>query len=86
MKWGLKIEIYKNKTTKNTVICMLIPSKDNSYYSFVNISKGHICKCKFKTYEDGIEDLNNQVRLGKVLSYEFLSGALIDNNIILSNI
>lgn len=82
----IKLKFIKIKQPKNTVICMLIPSKDNSYYSFVNISKGHICKCKFKTYEDGIEDLNNQVRLGKVLSYEFLSGALIDNNIILSNI
>ena len=82
----IKLKFIKIKQPKNTAICMLIPSKDNSYYSFVNISKGHICKCKFKTYEDGIEDLNNQVRLGKVLSYEFLSGALIDNNIILSNI
>ena len=51
----LKIKgILKNKRTK---IFLLLPSKDKSYWQFVNLDSGFICLCRFKTKQKAIEDL-----------------------------
>lgn len=39
---------------------VLLPHKDGSGWSFVNLTKGHICPCKFNSEEDGMKDLNVQ--------------------------
>jgi len=38
---------------------LLLPSKDKSYWQFVNITSGHICLCKFATKEKALEDFVN---------------------------
>lgn len=35
----------------------IMPHKDSGRYSFVNLTKGHICKCEFNTYVDAWNDL-----------------------------
>lgn len=40
---------------------LLLPHKDGSGYSFVNVTKGHICPCVFKTIEDAMKDLQHYV-------------------------
>jgi hypothetical protein len=38
---------------------LLLPHKDGSGWSYVNLTKGHICLCVFPTYADAIYDLDN---------------------------
>ncbi len=35
----------------------LLPCKDGSGYSFINLTKGHICPCKFMTIKEAIMDM-----------------------------
>lgn len=57
---------------KDTVEVLLLKHKISGEYSFVNLTKGHICPCKFKSVEEALKDLDNYIKKGKVLSYEFL--------------
>jgi hypothetical protein len=54
---------------KDNVIVALLPNKKNNKYSFVNLTKGHICPCKFETVEDALKDMENQQKLGKVIEW-----------------
>ena len=53
---------------------LLLPHKDGSGYSFVNLTKGHICPCRFGTMEDAIRDLESRP---EVLGYEILDGGMV---------
>lgn len=59
----MKLEITR---TDGIVEVLLFRNKSDNTYSYVNLTKGHICPCKFKTIEDAIEDLKNYP---KVISY-----------------
>ena len=52
-----KIRIFYKDNRATDVL--LLPHKDKKYYSFINLTKGHICPCKFKTEEETIEDLRS---------------------------
>lgn len=39
---------------------LLLPHEDGSGYSYINITKGHICSCKFSTIEEALDDLKKQ--------------------------
>jgi len=41
---------------KDCVEVIILPHKDGSGYSYVNLTKGHICPCKFKSIELAIQD------------------------------
>ena len=55
------IIVTKNDGTK--CVCTIMQHKFTKKYSFVNITKGHICSCEFNTQEEAIEDF----RVGKPL-------------------
>lgn len=38
-------------------IVMIMPYKNSSKYSYVNLTKGHICPCQFNSIEEAIQDL-----------------------------
>lgn len=48
--------LYKNRKIN---IVAILPYKGTELYSYVNLTKGHICPCKFESVEAAIEDLNN---------------------------
>lgn len=48
--------LYKNRKIN---IVAILPHKGTELYSYVNLTKGHICPCKFESVEAAIEDLNN---------------------------
>lgn len=50
---------------------LLLKNKSDSTYSFVNLTKGHICPCRFESESDAIEDLKNDVR---VIRYKIFGG------------
>lgn len=63
---------YKIHRPKDDIIVALIPHKEDKKYSFVNISKNHICPCKFNTIKEAEDDLNKYIELGKIMKYEQL--------------
>lgn len=48
--------LYKNK---NISLVTILPNKGTELYSYVNLTKGHICPCKFNSIEEALEDLKN---------------------------
>lgn len=38
-------------------------------YSFVNITKGHICSCEFDTQKEALKDLQNKYRNKEIMTY-----------------
>ena len=61
------------KRTDGIIEVLLLPHKDGSGYSYVNLTKGHICPCKFKTVKDAIKDMDVKPN---VLAYK-LEGSII---------
>lgn len=49
---------------------LLLPHKGTDKYSFVNLTKGHICPCVFDSIEDAIRDMDDRRRAGLLDSYE----------------
>ena len=61
---------YIVKRPKDTVEVLILPNKDGSGYQYVNLTKEHICPCKFKTELEALRDMDKKVSEGKVLCYE----------------
>lgn len=55
---------------KDEVIVVIAKYKDTDKYSFVNLTKGHICKCVFNSIDEAISDLENYKAKGKIIDYE----------------
>ena len=58
---------------KDTVNVLLMPHKNKDCFSFVNITKGHICNCVFSSEEEAIKDLDRYKELGKIINYRELT-------------
>jgi hypothetical protein len=50
-----------------------MPHKNKGCFSFVNITKGHICNCVFSSEEEAIKDLDRYKELGKIINYKELT-------------
>ena len=61
------IIVTKNVGTK--CVCTIMQHKFTKKYSFVNITKGHICSCEFNTQEEAIEDLYNKYNNKEIAQY-----------------
>lgn len=48
---------------------ILVRHKGADQYSFVNLTKGHICPCKFDTVDEAIRDLNERKKMGRIWNY-----------------
>ena len=44
----------------DNIIVLLLKHKDGSGWSFVNLTKGHICPCKFDSKEEAMKDMKKQ--------------------------
>lgn len=52
-----------------TIEVLLLPHKNTDKYSFVNITKGHICSCIFNNINEAIEDMEERKRQGLIDNY-----------------
>lgn len=62
------IKIYVNRP-KGDVEVTIMFDRNTEKYCFVNLTKGHVCKCRFNSYEEAIQDLENEISLGNVNFY-----------------
>lgn len=66
---------FKVTRPEDTVVVLLMKNKvdevlSNTTWTFVNITKEHICPCKFSSIEDAILDMERQIKTGKIIKYE----------------
>ncbi len=54
----------------DTVLVYLMKNKLENTYSYVNITKGHICPCKFESITDAVKDMDRLKEEGKIIRYE----------------
>lgn len=55
---------------QDTVLVYLVKNKLEDTYSYVNMTKGHICPCKFPSISDAIKDMDRLKEEGKIIRYE----------------
>lgn len=66
----MKGKYYLVKRNKGNVLVTILRNKLDNTYSFVNLTKVHICTCRFKTEEEALQDLQSKVESGEVIGYE----------------
>lgn len=61
--------IYLVQRKTGNVIVSIMRNKSDDTYSFVNLTKGHICPCRFDSIEDALTDMCNKILSGEVIGY-----------------
>lgn len=51
---------------------LLLPHKGTTKFSFVNLTKGHICSCVFDSIQDAINDMDSRMKMGLLDRYEIV--------------
>lgn len=64
-------EIQKYLVVRPTddVIVMIARNESDNTYSFVNLTKGHICPCKFASVADALADMDRKITAGEIIKY-----------------
>ena len=52
------MKIYKVIRPKDTVLVTILKNKNDNTYSYVNLTKEHICPCRFNSIEEAINDMD----------------------------
>ena len=63
----IKFEIIR---TDGTFEVLLLKHKGTETYSFVNLTKGHICPCIFNSIQEAIDDLDRYIQNGRIITYK----------------
>lgn len=68
----ISIDILKFIVTRpdDTALVYLMKNKYDGTYSFVNITRWHICPCRFSSIQDAIADMDRLKEEGKIIRYE----------------
>lgn len=61
------IIVTKNDGTE--CACTILHRKSNDKYSFINLTKGHICSCEFDTQEEALKDLYDKYNNKEIAQY-----------------
>lgn len=56
----------------STVLTTILFDEGEMAFRFVNITRNHICPCKFKSLDEALSDLEEKVKEGSVLHYELI--------------
>lgn len=51
---------------------LLLRHKGTDNWSFVNLTKGHICKCVFDSIESAMKDIEDRKAKGLLVDYEIV--------------
>ncbi len=63
----MKIWLVKRQCDK--VIVTIMKNKSDETYSFINLTKEHICPCKFNSIDDALKDMDRLKACGKIINY-----------------
>ena len=65
------IKFIVHKETEDLDV-LLLRHKGTDKYSFVNLTKGHICKCVFDSVDEAMKDIENRKANGLLIDYEIV--------------
>lgn len=57
------------KQPKDEVVVTIMKNKLDGTYSFINLTKEHICSCKFESADDALKDIDEKIKSGEVIRY-----------------
>lgn len=57
------------KRQHDNVIVTIMKNKSDETYSFINLTKEHICSCRFKSIDDALKDMDRLKDCGKIINY-----------------
>ena len=60
---------YKIVRLHDEVIVSIFRNKNDNTYSFINLTKGHICPCCFLMINEALMDLEKYIKEGKIIKY-----------------
>lgn len=68
----MKLNHFRVFKPSGTVDVLILKHKGTNEYSFVNLTKGHICPCRFQSLDEAIADLEQQKNDRKIFNYWIL--------------
>ena len=63
------MKIYKVIRPKDTVLVTILKNKNDNTYSYVNLTKEHICACRFDSIEKALQDMDDLIKRNKIIEY-----------------
>lgn len=63
------MKIFVVKRQHDKVIVTIMKNKSDGTYSFINLTKEHICPCKFNSIDDALKDMDRLKDCGKIINY-----------------
>jgi hypothetical protein len=54
---------------KDNALVSIMLNKSDHTYSFVNLTKGHICTCRFASIKDAIKDMEEKKDNGEIIDF-----------------
>lgn len=69
--------VYLVQRKNGNVVVSIMRNKSDSTYSFVNLTKNHICPCRFDSIEDALTDMRKKILSGEIIGY-YLIGVKIN--------
>lgn len=64
-----KLKVWLVRRKDDEVLVTIMRNKEDNTFSFVNLTKMHICPCKFESVQAAIADMDRQVVEGTILKY-----------------
>jgi len=64
------VKIWLVKRQHDKVIVTIMKNKSDGTYSFINLTKEHICPCRFSSVEEALLDMDKKIKEGTVLKHE----------------
>ena len=64
-----KLKVWLVRRKDDEVLVTIMRNKEDNTFSFVNLTKMHICPCKFESVQAAIADMDSQVVEGTILKY-----------------
>lgn len=61
--------IYFVQRKSGNVLVSIMRNKSDGTYSFVNLTKNHICPCRFDSVEDAVKDMDEKILNGEIVGY-----------------
>ena len=61
--------IYFVQRKSGNAIVSIMRNKSDNTYSFVNLTKGHICPCRFDSVENAVKDMDEKILNGEISEY-----------------
>lgn len=62
---------FKVYRKNDDVIVLLLPHKnEHKKYTYINLTKGHICPCVFNSVESAINDMKEKMKTGEIVSFK----------------